>query len=147
MERASSTVNHALARLRESAGPTQQPSGTILTERRAARVWLAMAELYGPAFAAAYGDSASPLWMAAIGGLTDDQCRAGLTRLAKEGRDYPANLTQFVAACRPPSAGVRHLGRALTEAERVALLPPPEKLAKPEVVDSWIAKLRARLGR
>jgi hypothetical protein len=29
----------------------------------------------------------------------------------------------------------------------MALLPPPDKLAKPEVVDSWIAKLRARLGR
>jgi hypothetical protein len=106
-----------------------------------------MAELYGPAFAAAYGDKASPLWLAGISSLTDEQCRAGLTKLAKEGREYPANLTQFMAACVPKSDGVRHLGRALTEAERVALLPPPEKLSKPEVVDSWIAKMRSRLGR
>jgi hypothetical protein len=145
MEHAGSMASHALARLRESAGQTQQPSATILTERRAARVWLAMAELYGPAFAAAYGDKASPLWLAGIASLTDDQCRAGLTKLAKEGREYPANLTQFMAACKPKSDGVRHLGRALTEAERVALLPPPDKLAKPEVIDSWLAKMRAKV--
>jgi hypothetical protein len=109
-------------------------------------VWSSMVELYGPAFLTAYGDSPSPIWAAAIGELSDEQCRSGLARLAKQPREYPANLTQFLAACRPPSPGVQYLGRPITDAERRALLPPPEKLAKPEVVDSWIAKMRAKVS-
>lgn len=106
-----------------------------------------MAELYGPAFAAAYGDKPSPLWQAAISELSDDECRIGLTNLADEARDYPANLTQFVAACRPQkSAGVRFLGNPITPADLDRMLPPPERRAKPEVIDGWLAKMRRTLG-
>lgn len=105
-----------------------------------------MAELYGPAFAAAYGDSPSPLWQRAIAELTDQQCRDGLTQLARDAREYPANLTQFMAACLPPkSPGVRYLGTPVTSAELDRMLPPPEKRAKPEKIDYWIAKMRAKV--
>ncbi|MGP1665201.1 MAG: hypothetical protein ACTS5I_04675 [Rhodanobacter sp.] len=104
-----------------------------------------MVELYGSAFTAAYGESPSNLWLAAIGELSDDECRAGLTRLAKQAREYPANLTQFVAACRPPSGSPRYLGVPTTPAEVSRQLPPPDRMAKPEVIDSWIAKMRAKV--
>jgi hypothetical protein len=145
MEHAASTASRALARSSESVERTQAHSA-IRTEQRAARVWLAMAELYGPAFAAAYGDKPSPLWSAAIGELTDDECRSGLTSLAREGRDYPANLTQFVAACRPPKMGSpRYLGVPITDEQRAELYLP--KPAVPvEKIDGWLAKMRRTLG-
>jgi hypothetical protein len=109
-------------------------------------VWSSMVELYGPSFLTAYGESPSPIWTAAISDLTDEECRRGLTALAKQAREYPANLTQFVAACRP-SPGVRYLGTPVTVAEVDRMLPPPDKRAKPEVIDSWIAKMRAKVAR
>jgi hypothetical protein len=118
---------------------------TIQAERRAARVWLAMAELYGPAFAAAYGDKASPLWLAAIGELTDDECRKGLTSLARQAKEYPANLTQFMAACRPPSGPVRYLGVPLTD-EQKAVLALPKPNVPVEKIDGWLAKMRRTVG-
>jgi hypothetical protein len=104
-----------------------------------------MVELYGPAFNSAYGDSPSPLWQAAIAELTDHECRKGLTALARQAKDYPANLTQFVAACRPQH-GVRYLGVPMTSEQLAALTPPPERRASAEKIDGWIAKMRAKVG-
>jgi hypothetical protein len=105
-----------------------------------------MVELYGPSFTAAYGDKPSPIWLAAIGELSDSECRAGLTRLAKQAKEYPANLTQFVAACRPPSSSPRYLGVPVTPDEIAGALPPPDRQAKPEVINGWLAKMRQKLG-
>ncbi len=104
-----------------------------------------MVELYGTAFVTAYGDSPSPIWLAAIAELTDDECRKGLTALARQAREYPANLTQFVAACKPVTGSPRYLGVPITPDEIAGRLPPPERLAKPEVIDSWLAKMRAKV--
>jgi hypothetical protein len=149
-------VGTVLSRAQSKPSTELQPNGPSYAgsipqasdgARRAARVWRAMTELYGTAFKAAYGENPPPIWERSIAELTDEQCRDGLNRLAREKRDYPPNLTVFLDACVPKSEGVRYLGRPISEEERMALLPPPDKLAKPEVVDSWIAKLRARLGR
>jgi hypothetical protein len=109
-------------------------------------VWSSMVELYGPAFTAAYGDSPSHLWQAAIAELTDDECRNGLTSLARQAREYPANLTQFVAACRPPKSGSpRYLGVPITDEQRAELyLPRPS--VPVEKIDGWLAKMRRTLG-
>lgn len=104
-----------------------------------------MAELYGPAFAAAYGDSPSPLWKRAIAELTDAQCRDGLSQLAREARDYPANLTQFVAACLPQkSPGVRYLGVPMTEEQKAELYLPRPEVSR-EKIDGYLAKMRAKV--
>lgn len=103
-----------------------------------------MSELYGSAFKAAYGDTPSPIWERAIAELTDDQCRTGFTALAKQAREYPANLTQFLAACRP-APGVRYLGVPLTE-EQKAQLSLPRPAVPVEKIDGWLAKMRRTLG-
>lgn len=104
-----------------------------------------MVELYGTAFLAAYGETPSHLWASAIAGLTDEECRAGFVRLANQGREYPANLTQFVAACRyKPTQST--LGPATTPEALRRALPPPNRLARPEVIDGWLAKMRKRGG-
>lgn len=102
-----------------------------------------MVELYGPAFLSAYGESPSPLWLAAISELTDDECREGLTALAKAAREYPANLTQFVAACRPAKP-VRYLGAPTTAAKLQALMPPKAQVS---VADRYLARMRAAVGQ
>jgi hypothetical protein len=84
------------------------------------------------------------LWLAAIAELTDDECRKGLTTLVRQAREYPANLTQFMAACKP-SPGVRYLGVPLTEEQKRELyLPRPQ--VPTEKIDSWLAKMRRTLG-
>lgn len=102
-----------------------------------------MSELYGSAFKAAYGEAPTPIWERAIAELSDDQCRTGLNALAKQAREYPANLTQFLAACRP-APGVRYLGVPMTDEQKAALyLPRPE--VPIERVEGWLAKLRAKV--
>jgi hypothetical protein len=103
-----------------------------------------MTELYGSAFKAAYGPDPTPIWERAISQLTDEECRDGLGRLAKQPREYPANLTQFVAACRPPSSSPRYLGTPMTDEQKAALyLPKPD--VPIEKIDGWLAKMRAKL--
>lgn len=106
-----------------------------------------MTELYGTAFLTAYGEKPSPLWLAAISEMSDDDCRLALTTLAKQAREYPANLTQFVAASRKQSGSPRYLGVPL-DAEGWKRLgpPPPEQRASPEKIDSYLANMRRKLG-
>jgi hypothetical protein len=111
-------------------------------QERAAIVWRSMVELFGPSFLTAYGDSPSPLWKAAISELSDDECRVGFTTLAKQAREYPANLTQFVGACRPEKL-VRYLGSPTSAAEMRALEPPKPS---PSVAEKWLAEIRRNLG-
>ena len=69
-----------------------------------------------------------------------------MTRLAREAREYPANLTQFVAACLPPkSDGVRYLGVPLTD-EQKATLSLPKPNVPVEKIDGWLAKMRRTVG-
>jgi hypothetical protein len=141
MEHLSQSASRALAQSSESAQPPKH--GSPKAKIRAAAVWSSMLELYGPAFTAAYGDTPSHLWLAAISDLTDDECRKGLTSLARQAREYPANLTQFMAACKP-SPGVRYLGRPMTEEQKAEMyLPRPS--VPVEKIDGWLAKMRARL--
>lgn len=141
MEQVGKAINRALA---QSSGSEQQPTRG-LSSNRAAAVWNAMTELYGTAFVTAYGAAPSPLWLAAIERLSDDACRKGLTRLASEAREYPANLTQFVAACnyREPA---RFSSPPPTAEEWARMLPaPPEKRASREKINAHLENMRKRL--
>lgn len=102
-----------------------------------------MVELYGGAFLSAYGDRPSPIWLAAIGGLTDDECRKGFTTLAGTPREYPANLTQFVGACKYREP-VRYLGVPMSARELAAL--NGEGCSDPEVAREWLEHLRGMVG-
>lgn len=100
-------------------------------------------EMYGPPFLSAYGEKPSPLWMAAISDLSDEECRVGLTTLARQAREYPANLTQFVGACRPPKQ-VRFLGTPTTPEQLRKQLPAQK--APREVAERWLAEMRKTVG-
>lgn len=125
---------------RANAASTQKASDGA---QRAARVWRAMTQMYGPAFSTAYGENPNPLWEAAIAKLTDDQCRTGLTKLAQEARSYPANLTEFVAAC-TRGDGVRYLGgpSSMYDPKRLEV-----QRASTDHVNTRLANIRRALGR
>lgn len=144
MEQASTAASRALARSNEST--VQPPSGRTSSEAvsKGQRVWSAMAELYGPAFAAAYGDVPSPIWLAAISGLTEADLGRGFTTLAKQPREFPPNLTQFVDACRPSTSSPRFLGTPTTPAEMRRLEKPR---ASRDVADRYLARMRGRLAQ
>ena len=76
---------------------------------RPQRVWVQLAELFGKAFYREHGSVPSNLWVQAVSRLSDQQIKRGLANLANDELAFPANLSQFVAACKrlPP---VRYLG-------------------------------------
>lgn len=96
-----------------------------------------MKQLYGTAFVTVYGPTPSPVWEAKIAELTDAECAAGLSRLAEQKREFPANLTEFFDACRPKSAP-RFLGRPV-DLNRLRL---PRPKANPEVVKAHLESMR-----
>lgn len=67
---------------------------------RAMRVWTQLAEIFGNAFYREYSDAPTALWRQAIEKLTDQQLGNGLAKLANDGLSFPANLSQFVVACK-----------------------------------------------
>lgn len=144
MERVATSL--ALTHSSGSSGP--QPNGPTISAElasKAERVWSSMAELFGPAFAAAYGDVPSPIWLATIDKLSEAELGRGFTALAQEPRDYPPNLTQFAAACRPPSSP-RFLGVPMTPAEIRNLDAPKNQRARIEDIDDWLASMRQNVA-
>lgn len=109
-------------------------------------IWETMRLLYGAAFQQAYGEAPNAVWLDAIAGLTDEECAAGFRRLRDEPRRFPPNLTEFLGACRPKAAGVRFLGVPVTAQERARMLAPPDRRAKPHVIENWLQRIRARLA-
>lgn len=87
---------------------TPEP-GQRLDSARTMKVWAQLAEMFGKAFYREHGTEPSPLWHQAVARLSDNQIAMGLANLANDGLEFPANLPQFVAACKrvPP---VRQLG-------------------------------------
>ena len=94
--------------------------------KRAAKVWTAMAEMFGNSFFMQFGESPPSVWMAQVEKLSDDEVRRGLTNIAEADMRFPPNLTQFIAACKrlPP---VRQLGVPQIEDKR-----PPGRMSYAE---------------
>jgi hypothetical protein len=63
-------------------------------------VWVQLAEIYGKALYREHGSEPSMLWKQAIERLTDQELQRGLKNLAVQALAYPANLGQFVEACK-----------------------------------------------
>lgn len=63
-------------------------------------VWVQLAEVYGKALYREHGSEPPMLWLQAIERLTDEELRRGLKNLAEDALAYPANLGQFVEACK-----------------------------------------------
>jgi len=115
------------------------------TLKRAATAWQGMKQLYGQSFVTIYGQQPTSLWLEKIAGLTDEQVGQGLIRLGDKPRAYPANLTEFVEACRPTPGSPRFLGVPETAEQRRKRLSAPR--AKREHVDAKLANMRAALQR
>ena len=67
---------------------------------RACRVWAQLAEIFGKAFYREHGETPGNLWVVAIEKLTDKEIRTGLANIANDSLAFPANLSQFVSACK-----------------------------------------------
>jgi hypothetical protein len=101
--------------------------------------------LYGSPFLTSFGDEPSTLWCAAIDALSDAELAAGLNRLVMKPREFSINLTQFVAACRPPPEPVRFLGVPITTAKLDAQL-QLDAPRDPEIAHRHLANMRKYLG-
>ena len=105
----------------------------LLDSTRALKVWVQLAEIFGKAHYRENGDSPSKLWVQAIERLSDVQLATGLANLGNDGLTFPANLSQFLEACKR-SKPVRHLG--------VPLLPPSDEERAREADRAWEAMER-----
>ncbi len=80
-------------------------------------MWLQMAKLFGKSFYREHGEKPNSLWVQAVARLQDHEIKKGLVNLAQDGLEFPANLSQFVAACQR-SEPVRQLGVKYLEDSR-----------------------------
>jgi hypothetical protein len=124
----------------ESGSKIRSEQHSTDTLKRATAVWHGMKQIFGNSFVTIYGETPAALWLEQIARLTDAQCRAGLTRLAGQRRQYPANLTEFVEACKPTPGSPRFLGVPETPEDRQRLLSVPP--ANPDHVKACIARIR-----
>lgn len=67
---------------------------------RPMRVWVQLADMFGKAFFRENDDQPTPLWINAIGRMTDKQIATGLANLGNDDLAFPPNLSQFVSACK-----------------------------------------------
>lgn len=107
-------------------------------------MWEGLKQIFGTSFVTIYGDVPSPLWVAEIARLTETEVRLGLAALSRAKREYPANLTEFVEACRPKKR-VRYLGVPTNPAEMRKVLGPIK--ATEEQRQKHLASLRSKFGR
>ena len=138
MEHINKVINGLGDSSRTRNGSENGPSEAV--SRRAAAVWEAMKAIYGTSFLTIHGEEPHPIWIAEIAKLTDQQARAGLTKLAAQQRDYPANLTIFLEACKgndsPRFLGTPTTPRQLLHNKREF------KRASPETVNRHIENMR-----
>ena len=85
---------------------------------RSNQVWVQLGELFGKSFYREHGMEPTSLWMNAVSRLTDQEIMNGLANLANDALTFPANLSQFVSACKREKP-VRFLGvKSLIEDKR-----------------------------
>jgi len=95
-----------------------------------------MADAFGSRWVSQYGDEPTPVWVAAMDHLSDDQVRHGIDRATHVGHDWPPALPVLVSYCRavPPQCH-----RPFPPLPR----PAQDKTAGAE----WIARIRADMRR
>jgi hypothetical protein len=102
-----------------------------------------MREIYGRYFTDSFGEEPSPQWIAAVGELSDDQCRNGIAATLKRPSKFPPNLPEFIELCSARDPGVRYLGTPVTPDHAAAL---DVKTASDATRDEHLAKIRALLS-
>ena len=100
-----------------------------------------MKQLFGNSFISIYGSEPSTLWRSAISELTDEEVEIGLLNLSKEKRAFPANLTEFVAACKPTAGSPRFLGVPI-DPKTLRIRHKPTR----EHVDACLERMRRRVN-
>lgn len=84
------------------------------------KLWERMAEIYGHTFTSSYGLVPSETWAKGLHDIRSDELARGLAGCVQQGGEWPPNLSQFRALCRPQRACAAH---AITP---VPALPKPK---------------------
>lgn len=109
---------------------TERPaveSSTQDQRKRADRVWLRLAEIYGHRLTSAFGDKPPQPWIAGIAKLTDQQIRTALGRCVADKIAWPPTLPEFIALCEPRPED--HNLPSLEDAYREAVMLAGDRLA------------------
>lgn len=114
---------------RTSTTTDSQPveSSTQDQRKRADRVWLRLAEIYGHRLTSAFGDKPPQPWIAGIAQLTSEQIRTALGRCIADKLAWPPTLPEFIALSEPRPED--HNLPALEDAYREAVLLAGDRLA------------------
>lgn len=103
--------------------PAETASRGNLRERHFDRLWERMSETFGHSWVSSFGTEPNAAWIDGLSDLNEEDIVFGLGALKGWKSDFPPNLLQFRALCRP----------AIEESHRIhrpALPEPPESRAK-----------------
>jgi hypothetical protein len=71
------------------------------TRTKAADLWIALASIYGPRWISTYGVDPDPIWARAIASIPGPALTQALQACLERGSEWPPNLPEFLAMCRP----------------------------------------------
>ena len=81
--------------------PQQDERESAKQERVWDRLWIRLSEIYGHQLASQYGETIPESWERLLTGITPDQIRDGLNRLATRKDTWPPNAAEFRNLCLP----------------------------------------------
>lgn len=110
-------------------------SGASLSDRTLNRLWLRMAQIFGPRWTTAFGDTpaegAGELWASGLANMTAAQIKRGIAAAALGADPWPPTLPAFRALC----LGIPSQAAALKDAQGPRREPFSRLLWS--FVDSW----------
>ncbi len=87
--------------------------------------------MFGHKWVSSYGAAIDPdkVWFATLGGVSDEQIKEGLKRLAESGQEWPPSAPEFRKLCLDDGAHWEHkaFDRIAAETDRQLALPKPER--------------------
>ena len=99
--------------------PMEQPLMGNLNESHFDRLWLRMGQTFGHAWFTAYGAEPSAAWIDGLSDMTVEDIQFALGALKGWKSDFPPNLLQFRALCKPVVEVAHKIYRRLPEPEEV----------------------------
>lgn len=98
----------------------EKSSKANLSESHFDRLWQRMAEVFGHRWTTSFGKEPNDSWRDGLADMTEDDIRFGLMAI-KQGwkSEWPPNMLQFRALCRPTIDEAHKIHRRLPEPEEV----------------------------
>lgn len=104
--------------------------------------------MFGHKWVSSFGEDIDPdkVWLATLGGVSDEQVKAGLKRLADSGAEWPPSAPEFRNMCLNDGQHWEHKAFDLIAAQTDAMLALPKPERNLNVGREALAEFKNKIG-